>query len=106
MESVLIPMVVRGLGSITFGQWTEELTPLDGFDMAVHEEGVDHEVVARNWAAGLVIVLVKRRVVAATGIIDLILCGATLNADPFGRICGIAGDGSGAIRTINENIRP
>ena len=69
-------MVVFGLGRISIGQWSEELAPANGFNMAIQKEGVDHEIVAWNWTAGLAVPLVKRRVIAAAGIIDLVLCDA------------------------------
>ena len=69
-------MVVSRLSGISTGQRSEELAPGDGFDMAVHKEGVDHQIMATDGATGLVVPLVKRRVIAAAGIIDLVLCDA------------------------------
>ena len=99
-------MVVCGLRRIATGQWTKELAPGDSFDMAVHEKSVDHEIVAADWAAGLVVILVHLRIVGAAWIGELVLGDASLEERPLGSVRRIVDDVCAAGCAVGQNIRP
>ena len=99
-------MVICGLGGISTGQRAEELAPSDGFDVAVQKEGVDHQIMAANGAAGLVVPLVHLRIVGAAWIGELVLSDASLEERPFGSVRRVVDDVCATGCTIGQNIRP
>lgn len=99
-------MVICGLGGISTGQRSEEFAPGDGFDMAVQKEGVDHQIMAANGAAGLIVPLVHLRIVGAAWIGELVLGDASLEERPLGSVRRVVDDVCATGRAVGQNIRP
>ena len=56
--SVQIPMAVGGTTGVAVAQRAIPFAPLDGFDVPIHEGGVDHAIVAGNRQTGVIAPLV------------------------------------------------
>ena len=83
-ESLGIPMAVGGTRGMAVAQRALPLAPLDGFNVAIHEDTVHHTIMTWNDKTGVVAPLVigffDRR------INELIMRGAFVHVDPLGGI--------------------
>ena len=98
--SVDVPMAIGAAGGVAITQRAVPLAPLDGFDMAVHERGVDQLVMTRNRQTGVVAPLV-------VGILDrrvdeLVLRDRFAHADPFGGVQDAQGVRCALLRVREE----
>jgi len=83
-ESLGIPMAVGGTRGMAVAQRAVPFAPLDGFNVAIHEDTVHHTIVTWNDKTGVVAPLVIRFL--DRRIDELIMRGTFVHGDPLGGI--------------------